>query len=556
MSQFTIEVLGAGLPWMNKRVQIKPDGSWLYLGGSFGVRLYETAPYVYALRCENGAVGRDAPGGFFMDKIILRCPSFVSAPPRINHAATWTSDGAYSYQIGNGNEYIQPRAIFTRRFCLVPWYRRLWDTVTGWFKDNAEPWRAIYNIRPKVRSHEHLALPRALAPRKSIYDEKGEMILLALKTGIPNAALELYEQCGMFMPMGLRDPGSVGGGGIEPHPGHELSSLWRILCHDLTMERCPVSYVDATTGAPITTQRPEYRPTRGWNVSTQLAEFARPLTQYPTEDQRIPLDLNTGFCSYRNKFVPSDTKDGFYDQRYSAYDSEHLVRATRHAKCAAILYGDPVADHDLEQIAADAWVGTFLLPDSAPANVGTDAYGRGLAWTMNAMQACGADWAYIASQTIAGALLRVQDTETGSYQAFVSTVNYGHSPSPFAMPPQYGASIPLDLRAAHTLEVAYLAMGVELAGYHRSAERAANFIGQTQPLQWIALTPPASERIQTGNAESYSCWCLWAVLGWKTQMQNFLPPGAQSLAGPNVHAALLAAGSYEASARAIELVQP
>lgn len=526
-----------------------------------GVRICETAPNVFAIRM-------NAARGFYLNKIIIRTPTYASIVPRVNHAIEY-GDGGYAVHVGNGAEYFPPRSIKTVRFVLVPTWKRLLTAITlGAY----QPWRAIFAIRPKVAQHRQLALPKSLSTLKGKYDAIGERILTALRTGVPDPAVGLHNQCGMWMPMGEMDKGAVGGAGIEFFPGWELSPLYRLLSHDLTMERMAISHVDAT-GEPIHARRQEYFTSRGWNVSTQLAEYCVPLTMTSGDDRRVPRDQNNGTCAYRLKLVPSSDPDEFYSrQHYLPYDDEHLVRGTRHAKACAFLYGDPVAKLDLAMIAADANIGMHVFDHDQlifgnevkryPDHGGCDRYGRGFAHSHSAIQCAGDlghQWAKDADLELCGELMRVQRTETASYQHCLPPPNQpqGWAPDPYFMPPPF-VSIPGDLPVIHTLEAAYLTTNVSLAGYTRSAENAGRFLSKTMPYQWIAAVPTAQP--QTGEVESFSCWPMWGALGatnqaWIDTMTRMVPPGAGAVCGPNVSAALLAAGNHEASAKASEAAE-
>lgn len=540
MHSYTIEVVGVGQPWFNVERVLPSDGTPLWVGGSFAARLLDEGACGMTVYMENGMDGFPIGdlGGFDFQKIIIRGPQFMSIIPRINHAISY-GDAGYAIYIGSGAETFLPRANKIVRFVTVPWWKR----VASWF--GYEPWRAIFKRTEITTQHPHLALPKALnTPQvKAKYDAIGERILTALRTGVADPGVGLHTGAlGCWMPMGYRDKGEVGGGGIEPYPGFDHSPLYRILSHDLTMEREAVSNC-LLDGNPKVTPRDGYNSTSGPTIYTTLPEYS--VTQ-PDGYYTRPRMLNTAACSYREELLA-----------YQKRDDEHAVRTTAHSKVCALLYGDKAARITLEAKAADLWIGTHIVPTLAT-NDGSDHVGRGLAWTLNAMQACGAPWTVEPRRQITAELLRVQDTETGSYQAFDPHTDYYHTPSPYDMSGLGLESMSREYRAAHTLEDAYLGMGMAHEGYAYSADRVAKFLSYVQPRQWIAVTWPPD--IQVGNVESFSCWGLWGVLGqrdagWRRWMQYAVPPGAGQPCGPNVVQALVAAGNYEASAKAIEAAE-
>lgn len=534
---YTIEVVGTGRPWFNQQYAIPAYDHLTTIGSdSFGVTMLDEGPCGFTLRMEAG-IESDSKGGFDFDKIILRGPSFMSIIPRVNHAIGY-GDGGFAIYIGNGGETFPPRAIKICRFVIVPFWKRVISAIS---LGTYQLWRAIFARPERTASHAHLALPKALLHARAKYDAIGERILTALRTGKADPSVGLHSPAlGCWMPMGYQDKGEVGGGGIEPYPAFERSPLYRILSHDLTMEREAVSNC-TLDGKPKTDPREGYNSTSGPTIYTTLPEFS---VKQPDGYYTRPKMLNSRSCSYREALLA-------YDKR----DDEHAVRSTAHAKAAAFLFGDKAAALDLEAKAADLWIGTHMPKRPGDEGKGSDAVGRGLAWTLNALQACAAEWTGAPCREIVEELLRVQDTETGSYQAFKPDVNYYHSPSPYDLSAEGLPSMPREYRAAHTLEVAYLAMGVAHHGMPRSADKATKFLSAQMPRQWVAVTQ--GQFLTYGNLESFSCWGVWGLLAqrdqtWASRMEWFVPPGAPGICGANVVQALVDAGYWEASAKAIE----
>jgi len=567
MTQFTLEVSyhDDPLPWMNVEHPVTHDGALCKIGGSFGVRLVPTDnPKVFGLHMDNG-LDTAEKGGFYFDKIILRGPEYMSIAPRVNHAIGWTSFAIY---IGNGApgvaEYFPPRQRKIQRFIQVQWWQRVLQVIT-------EPWRAIYNRRPTMRKTPFTAIPKALAYLKAKYDAEGERMLKAMRTGVPDPGVDLHNLCGCWMPYDEMDKGYVSGKNIEPQSGAELSSIYRTIGHDLLMERMAISHVNAATGEPIHAQRQEYDCNRGWNVSTQLAEWCDPFRMQ--DDRRFPKNLNTGTCPYIDKLVPTGDAT-FYNARYLPIDCEHLVRATRHAKALAFLYNDKIAMLDLEMIAADAHMGVRIFDHDQqiygrpvaryPDRGGCDRYGRGWAWSLNAIQATAymdgahlivASWAYEAAVAMCWELERVQRPENGSYQHILPPPNTpgGYSPDPYFMPPQYGPSMPHDLPCVHVLEETYLGMCMMNQGHLRSGEATAAWMFKVQPRQWMAATVEGTP--QVGEVESFAPWALLAFLADLSTMEHMSVPGGGP-AGPNVLQSLLArVDETDAYAKAAERLE-
>lgn len=485
----------------HRSVALPTDGSWTYVAGSFGARLWDNGDGTYTLRLSNGAIGRGAPGGFFFDTMSIDHPG-----------GTIT--------IGNGGEYFPPRAIKIVRFGSNSLERT-----------------------PLVTRHAHLALPASLAAQKPAYDALGARMAFARTTGVADPGIGLYASCGMWMPLGETQGGAPGGTGIDPYPGWDRSSAYHLLAHDLTMERHAVEYVDADTGEPINLTMRDYRLSRGWSKVTQLQEFVIPYSLQPWDDRRLPKDNGNGPCAYRDALLA-----------YMPHDGQHLVRATKHAKVAAFLFGDLCAQFDLYMIAVDGFNGTR---SELPLDAGKGAdMGRSYAWVMDALLASGLRRH---AEKLVRASNRAQ-TPSGAwwYAASANEQWSGFNPSPWR-----DLGLNQNQFATHTMETAYLASSMSLAGQQLGAEAAMLpllRLGVT-PRQWIGLHDDfRTYGDGVGSIESFQ---MWPAIGriatvnpaWRREMVNLVPPGAGAVCGPNVKAALLAAGFYEATAKALESLE-
>lgn len=202
---------------------------------------------------------------------------------------------------------------------------------------------------------------------------------------------------GPFTPAGWDVAGGVGGEGIELLPGWDATrsgALLRRTLHDLEMERHPVAFYDARTGAPLARlpSPQDYRLTRGLGKVTSLVWTTIPFAPTnPYDDRRVLRDWNTGACAYRLTLLA-----------YQPHDGQHLVRATHNGEAAWWLARDWLARLDLEMIAADARYAWTLYPVAASPGyvppglsvvlnaarakpgLGTPALGREFGWVANA----------------------------------------------------------------------------------------------------------------------------------------------------------------------------
>ena len=146
-------------------------------------------------------------------------------------------------------------------------------------------------------------------------------------------------------------------------------------------------------------------------------------------------------------------------------------------------------------------------------------------------------------------MLRIQDTETASYEIYPNT----HQP-PWPNDPYDYWGLSREYNVVHTLELVYLTLGVQTAGYSRSSEAAAKWMFKTQPLQWISATIEGQP--QVGEVDSFAPWALLAVLPSGPEiMQRMCPPGLGHLAGTDTLHNLLMSQYADAYAKAAERLE-
>lgn len=503
---------------------------YTYLTGSFGVHVFNNGDGSFTARFGNGFVGREACGGFFYSRIIIELDGTTQPHilPRIAHYAEW-GDGPERIGFGTGASYFPPNAV----------------KILRWTQGNNTA--VLYSKRQKLRRHPLLALPVSLVDQKPIYEQRAHGMMTCLYTGNINTPLGLTKQLGDWMPLGDAVPNAQGGDGINPYPGWEGSSAYHLLSHDLCMERMPIDYRDAFTGEPKrVANQAVYRATRGWGAWTTHDEFVQRDPNNPNPDARIPRDVNSGGSWYRETLL-----------QFFAHDDQHAVRATQYAKAAAFLWGDYCAIEDLKMIAMDPWMG---LPKEQPAREHYGSgYGRGFAWTMDSLIAAeqalyGCDSEINAMTRMAN---RVQMPNGAWYRAESKDEGQlGFSPSPWR---DLGMDRKYD--AAQTMETCFLACAMANAINTGAANFAWTHIAGAKPRigKWMAVgengTPTTTYLSPVGVDENFWTWPIAGVLKDTAEMHSMVPPGGHAVAGADVKGSLLAAGNFQASAKALEALE-
>lgn len=530
MNSPTISCNGVSVP-------IAIDG-YARIKNSLGCHLFAEENDTYSLVISNGWVNHgESLGGVFFDAIRLNMPFGVIGVPWAAHATG--SDGRVVIGSENGipHNYLAPRGVHVYRFARI---------VTG----KPDEWWRVFERGLRRGNSPHVAAPESLAYLKAEYDAKGEANLtrMATATGF-----------GPFVPEGGERGDDPGGTDIDGTPGWDRSFLYRATRHMLRMNRTPVALIDAATGKPVLSQRSGYYSTRTWNKSGVLPEFVMARSMSPYDDNRVARDVNTGSCSYRGKFVPEQTANGAYTYPYEADNGEHFCRATAHAKALAYLYRDKAAMLTLQAMAADVWAA--WKPVAVKRGEGLDGPLRGVAWTLDALQAAG----YEAQAALIARNLAAAQMPCGAWQRVVSANEpmYGHSPSPWrdcGMPPIYDAS--------SSKENAYTALALAAHGEVKSAERCmSSMYLHGDPEIWQACAQsgalmPALENRTVGWREKHQHWGALGVLArinlvWRRQMSLLMPPDGTSPCGADVKGALLRSRYWEGVAAALEsLEQP
>lgn len=501
-----------------------------YLAGSFGVHVFNNGDGSMTARFGNGFVGREAAGGFFFDRIIVKLdqPTQPYILTRIGHYAEW-GDGPECIGFGTGASYFPAGGV----------------KVLRWTQ-SATP-TALYEKRLRTRKHPLLALPASLTDQKPIYEQRAHGLMACLQTGSVNVPLGLTKQLGEWMPLGDSIPNAQGGEGINPYPGWEGSSAYHLLSHDLCMERMPIDYRDAFTGEPKrVANQAVYRATRGWGAWTTHDEFVQRDANNPNPDARIPRDINSGHSWYRDTLL-----------QFFAHDDEHAVRATQYAKAAAFMWGDPCAVEDLKMIAMDLWMG---LPKEQPAREHYGSgFGRGFAWTLDSLVAANAAGYRCESEINAMVRManRVQMPNGAWYRAESKDEGQlGFSPSPWK-----DLGMPRTIDAAQTMETCFLGCAMQNAGVSIAAVAAWQKIRSATPRigKWMGVgesgTPTIAYKNPVGVDENFWTWPLAGAVHDTREMSSMVPPGGHALAGRDVKTALLAAGNFQASAKALEALE-
>lgn len=514
---------------------------------SFGSEIIDNGDGTWTWIPGNGYVHpTDRAGGFFYSRIILRLDNDkrVDMAPRIAHYKANPAPGTQGQVeigFGTGASYFPPGRCKVLRF-----------TVDG------SSWARCYTKRPRLRRHALLALPSALASQAQVYDAKAQRLLGALKTGTPSD--DLHVLLGEWMPYGDPQAGASGGDDINPYPGWEGSSAYALLAMDLTTERHDIQYRDAMTGEPIRQANQEtYRATGAWGKWTSHAEYVD-VNPVLGGDFRVPHNLNTGTCPYIPQLVGENRVDGngkpYWAPGYIRIDDQHADRYTNDAKVCALLYGDRTAAWLLDMHAADLWMGLDRTPVKESGR--GSGYGRGFAWTLsaiNAANAVGHDYIFERG-TMVRMANRVQMPNKLWYRAESQYEDQlGFAPSPWrdlGMPREYGVS--------QVMEACFLALAMHDAGEVRGSTAAYLSILEANshaPLRkWIAVSLNGQPLAKLGEShrDTESFW-IWPIAQTHADMEKLVPPGAGAVAGPNVRAALMAAGNFNASAKALERLE-
>jgi hypothetical protein len=346
---------------------------WNHLGGSMRASLYDGCVVI------GNDVGDQGPFGIVeFDSISI---DFGHGQLSIVPRKWWTVDGSVLTIASGQRECIVPRGSLRVRYA------------------RSADWRDIFAAFAPPSAWS-VAVGRVIVPlpddpylRAEALDVE-QKLLNALASGdkqsyaVDGALPDLLEPgVGIWRPAGkaLPDQTYGGGWGLEPISGWERSALLAVLRHDLAMERHAVGWYSSTGEIlpTLPTDSGYYALARGWAASTVPSACSEPVSPgNPYDARRQPNGWAATTCSYAARLTGMSFYDGF-----PSHDGQHLVRATRHAKSAANLWGDDVARDDLAMIAADAGYAWPALP-IVSAGQGC-SMGREAAWVVDSLAAGG-----------------------------------------------------------------------------------------------------------------------------------------------------------------------
>lgn len=296
------------------------------------------------------------PGGIFYQRIEVDVGAGAIVPELVRAGEKLVGR---RYVITNAPGYFPPRSHFNRRMAVVPFSRAGMRPALERAQNALDLVGLELPVAYERFGGAKLTLPTIdRAKVEAAASARLSRLRAALAAGSPSPPAGLMGAAmGPFHPAGQTVAGNAGGDGIELLPGWDATrsgALFRRLSHDVEMERHPVAFYDARTGAPLerlpTPQ--DYRLTRGLGKVTSLVWCTRPYdASNPYDDRRVPRDWNSGACAYRVALV-----------EYQPHDGQHLVRATRNGEAAWWLARDWLARLDLEMTAADARYAWTLHP--------------------------------------------------------------------------------------------------------------------------------------------------------------------------------------------------
>lgn len=381
--------------------QLHRRGEVDLLGAHVAIERRADRVTLVSLAISNAAIDPRAPekfpGGIYYQRLEVDVGTRGALVPEVLRAGE--SITGRRYVLTNVPGYFPPRSHFNRRFALVP---KPAVGARDWIQTGRDALDLVGLVLPPALEHYGGAKLTLPAIDTDAVESAAAARLGRLRAALAAGSIDPPSGIrsggfGPFTPAGWDVAGAVGGDGIELLSGWEATRsgvLFRRLQHDLEMERMPVAFYDAHTGAPLTRlpTPQDYRLTRGLGKVTSLVWCTRPFdpaNQY--DDRRALRDWNSGTCAYRTALIA-----------YQPHDGQHLVRATRNGEAAWWLGRDWLARLDLEMIAADARYAWTLYPASpgggyvppglsvalaaarkAP-GTGNPALGREFGWVANA----------------------------------------------------------------------------------------------------------------------------------------------------------------------------
>jgi hypothetical protein len=420
---------------------------WLHLRDSLGVHLLPNGDAAL----DNGVGNAGTAGGLYVREIEVDGKPLMSP----------------------GNHYIPPRAILPIRRS---------------------------GVRLDVVSDTHL--PKARPAWSQIGDTLGSRTSAAIQArkAVPSLGF-FFDAMGPWFPnfSGQPQPGAVSGQGIEFLPGWERNSAYRLLSADCSMHHTALSYCDAATGKPLTTiHQPKYGLSRGYAKETQLGEFCAPATLSAYDDNRVPRDVNSGSCAYKDTLTGVNRYNGCLPD-----DGQHLIRAFRHALAGWQVYGDPLCRFYLDVIANDAALRWGNMPTVASGQ-GAPWAGREVGWVLRLFQAV----QHRSSHALERAL-SVSRMPMSLHQRCAWGLPWGFAPDPWDTgTPQH----PLAPYAQHVDDVAP-AIEAAIIGYNVDQVPVADALTKSgNPSHFMRVAPNRCDLDLHADIER-ECFNVWAVWG-------------------------------------------
>jgi hypothetical protein len=111
------------------------------------------------------------------------------------------------------------------------------------------------------------------------------------------------------------------------------------------------------------------------------------------------------------------------------------------------------------------------------------------------------------------------------------------------------------------METCFLGCAMQNAGVSIAAVAAWQKIRSATPRigKWMGVgesgTPTIAYKNPVGVDENFWTWPLAGAVHDTREMSSMVPPGGHALAGRDVKTALLAAGNFQASAKALEALE-
>lgn len=408
------------------------DKLWTYSGGAVGIDS-DRAGNVMLI---NGVYDGDVVGHLYCSRIEVETDYPITCPLRPG----WNVSGN-RLTIGDNGPHMIPA-----QSCLT--IRTRWDPGSM--------------VAPARWEMHGIALPTTYV-NQSVTDA----FIEALRTGAvqPYGGAQgrilpdLRETgCGFWRPpfLGGTDDQNGGGYGIEPISGY-LRTPWDVIRADLVGERQRVWAVRASDGKPVEAPQVDaggYHLTRGWKKASKLPRFVVDVGG----DERRSKHANAGSCPYEARLTGLDFYSGFVE-----HNGEHMIRATRFQKAAAMLWGDGPAKKRLAMYAQEClWAYPFAPAVTAGQG---GVMGREYAWVIDCLIAAGRKEAAPLVEAASIAQMANGQCMRRSYGS------YNPVPDPWTPSPDVPNPFPASTDVASAKEGNYLAHSFILGAHPRNARK-------------------------------------------------------------------------------------